>query len=111
MKRWREANPERARAYARERARLPHIRRQKQEWSRARRYGVTNEQFQIMMQTQNGACALCQKPFQRTPCIDHDHENGRVRGLLCYGCNIGLGHIEKLWDRRSAISTYLGKPL
>ena len=44
-----------------------------------------------MLARQQGACAICKRPFRRTPCIDHCPLSGWVRGLLCHGCNSGLG--------------------
>lgn len=47
--------------------------------------------------TQEGKCALCDVRFDRIkrPVVDHDHETGLVRGLLCTNCNLRLGHFEK----------------
>ena len=58
-------------------------------------YGITPEQYEDMLQTQGGACAICRakKPGGRTKLffIDHCHNTGKVRGLLCMRCNTGLG--------------------
>ena len=45
-----------------------------------------------MIEDQDGVCAVCRKnpPTQ----VDHDHETGLVRGILCDGCNGGLGHFR-----------------
>ncbi|MDK2744310.1 MAG: endonuclease VII domain-containing protein [Nitrospira sp. BO4] len=42
---------------------------------------------------QKGVCAICRKPFStdRIPCLDHCHETGNIRGMLCCFCNMGLG--------------------
>lgn len=42
---------------------------------------------------QGGRCALCKRP-PKTPCLDHCHTNGWVRGVLCSGCNAMLGKLE-----------------
>lgn len=57
-----------------------------------RRYGITRGQIQAMAQAQGGLCALCRKaPGGRGLQVDHDHESGKVRGLLCMPCNVALG--------------------
>lgn len=55
------------------------------------KYGITEEEFQIKLNKQNNKCAICNMGFIETPRIDHDHETGNVRGLLCNSCNGGLG--------------------
>lgn len=53
-------------------------------------YGVTPEQHQALRELQNDSCAICNKDLEHER-IDHDHDSGDVRGLLCQGCNSGLG--------------------
>jgi hypothetical protein len=56
-----------------------------------RKYGLTLEQFDAMLAQQSGLCAICgDRPAAH---VDHDHENGRVRALLCFNCNGALGHM------------------
>jgi len=58
-------------------------------------YGITIEQYENMLEKQNGKCAICftKNPGGRTRMffIDHCHNTGSVRGLLCMRCNTGLG--------------------
>lgn len=73
----------------RERARFY---RQRDTWARI---GVTFNQREQMAADQNGECAICHRvpgPDERMLGVDHDHETGRVRGLLCNPCNLILGH-------------------
>ena len=55
-----------------------------------RRYGLTIEQYDQMVEDQDGCCAICGGEVDRLR-VDHDHETGGVRGLLCHGCNTALG--------------------
>ena len=54
------------------------------------KYGLEPSDVQHLLESQNGNCAICCRPLVRVN-IDHNHLTGKVRGLLCYSCNIGLG--------------------
>ena len=61
------------------------------------RYGFSLEEHDIMLEEQNGCCAICQRSIAnlpRPPSVDHDHETGKVRGLLCQSCNSGLANFK-----------------
>lgn len=61
------------------------------------RYGITPEQFDKLLKKQKGKCATCGLPARDRHGrfhVDHDHETGTVRGLLCYQCNIVLGLVK-----------------
>ena len=69
------------------------IRRNKtQEHEIVKKYGITEDQYQQILQLQNGVCAIClrHQRYKRLS-IDHDHKTKRVRGLLCNWCNRALG--------------------
>lgn len=54
-------------------------------------YGLTVEQFEALWAAQGRRCAICWRPVRvRRPAVDHDHETGEVRGLLCRKCNYDL---------------------
>jgi hypothetical protein len=60
------------------------------------KYGISKKQFTELLEFQGGGCALCAKPIEklrRRMNIDHDHITNKVRGILCSGCNTGLGHL------------------
>lgn len=61
---------------------------------RLKKYGLTVADFNKMSIDQNGRCALCKNLPKNTLVVDHDHKTGRVRGLLCEGCNLALGFFE-----------------
>lgn len=59
-------------------------------------YGMTVEDFELLLTTQDHACASCRRCLDRstrelTPHVDHDHTSGNVRGILCGPCNTGIG--------------------
>lgn len=84
-----------------------------------RNYGITKQQFDDLVFHQNGACALCGENDVTKMnisgghvdglVVDHDHETGCVRGLLCGSCNIWLGNYEELMKRAGSdkLSSYL----
>jgi len=58
----------------------------------AGKYGMTESQWQRIYDQQDGRCAICRKYLDDcTACVDHDHETGDIRGILCTQCNSGLG--------------------
>ena len=62
-----------------------------------RRYGITVVQYDSILSLQKHSCAICLTPQQaeeRAYPVDHDHVTGEVRGILCHGCNLGLGHFN-----------------
>ena len=56
-------------------------------------YGITLEHYNLLLEEQNKKCKICNKncPTGKSLAVDHNHETGKVRGLLCKNCNIGLG--------------------
>ena len=62
-----------------------------------RRYGTTLAEYERMFELQAGVCAICKKPPNgRRLDIDHSHETGAIRGLLCTTCNRAVGAFESL---------------
>lgn len=73
-----------------------------------RRYGLTLDDYDTLLADQLGRCGICRKTFSETlrPNVDHDHNTGEVRGILCGGCNSRLGYIENA-DRVESELDYL----
>lgn len=66
-----------------------------------RQYGITRQQYEDMLAAQNNRCAICKTEANgRAWHVDHCHETGKVRGVLCDNCNRGLGHFK---DSHAAI--------
>jgi len=57
-----------------------------------RRYGITAEEADVMLAEQDGVCAICRTAPAAQ--VDHDHATGKVRELLCFNCNGGLGQFR-----------------
>jgi hypothetical protein len=70
-----------------------------------RKYGLTLEEFDELLDSQGGGCAICDKPAPDN--VDHDHETGRVRGILCWDCNIAIGKFNDDQDRLAVAIAYL----
>lgn len=61
------------------------------ERTRERLYGLGGGEFDRLVESQGGKCLICDVVPNTRLAVDHSHENGRVRGLLCSKCNLGLG--------------------
>ena len=59
-------------------------------------YGMGWPEYTAMLERQGGGCALCGTTKPKRFDVDHDHDTGAVRGLLCRTCNNGVGHVERL---------------
>ena len=69
---------------------------------RQRRFGITPEGYSELLKSQNGTCAICKQPETATRlgkvkalAVDHCHQSGAIRGLLCADCNTGIGKLRE----------------
>lgn len=97
--RWRENNRDKDRAAAKRWAK-EHPKEAKAIARRNQlrvRYGITPEDYIFLFEAQGGVCAICgnENTGGRNLCVDHNHETGKVRGLLCTSCNTGVGYHER----------------
>jgi hypothetical protein len=92
-KAWRDRNPEKVKSSEKKyRENNPEKVYQKlRKASLKRRYGITLEKYQSILDMQGGVCAICGKAKEEILHVDHDHATGKVRGLLCGHCNHVLG--------------------
>lgn len=56
------------------------------------KYGITLEEYEAMKKAQKGKCLICYR--KKKLAVDHNHKDGKIRGLLCVNCNMGLGLFE-----------------
>lgn len=76
--------------------------------AKAKRYGLTLDQYKELVKLQNNECAICSSTQEKTRlAIDHCHKTLKVRGLLCDLCNRGLGFFRDSTDRLSKAIEYL----
>ena len=81
---WQDANPEKVFAY-------------NLKSKLMKKYGLSVEDWDSMFKNQNGRCVICgrhQSELKRSLCVDHDHKTGKVRGLLCFNCNMAIGFLD-----------------
>ncbi len=86
---------------------LAHVKIKSKSSQLKRAYGITLDQYNAMLTAQSFACAICEVPFGMGPKdthVDHCHGTGRVRAILCHGCNNMLGRARDQADllRRGA---------
>lgn len=92
-KAWAKNNPEkRKEILARFKSRHGGKWRNRTEYHRIRSYGLDAESYQKLAERQGYCCAICKQKVKLF--VDHDHTTGKVRGLLCRGCNTVLGLIK-----------------
>lgn len=84
---------EKSRRYMRDwRAKNPDHAAKKAKSYKLRQYNLTPDEFAYMVLEQGGVCAICQK-VPEILYVDHDHNTGVIRGLLCQKCNSGIGFL------------------
>lgn len=100
-KAWRKANPQKVQAL-------------NQRTNLKRYYGITEADYTAMFNAQGGVCAICRKPPNASTharlYVDHCHGTSRIRGLLCNGCNRGIGYMHHEVARLRAAADYLLSP-
>lgn len=72
----------------------PEKRQAVREYGLQKNYGIGVADFDVLLAAQGGRCAICDtdKPNGKGWQVDHDHKSGANRGILCHGCNVGLGN-------------------
>jgi hypothetical protein len=111
--RWRAANKDKVKEYKkkyRSKPDYPHVVRCERL---KRNYGITHEQYEKLLENQEGRCAICRttEPGGNRHSshfhVDHDHQTGEIRGLLCCECNRGLGILGDNLENLERVISYL----
>lgn len=83
------------------------------DYMKHRRYGITRDQYENLLLTQHGVCAICggthSDSLGRPLAVDHDEKTGVIRGLLCGKCNRGLGYFKHSVELLGKASVYIKK--
>lgn len=72
---------------------LDKVRKASKKYDLRTKYGMTYEDYEELLAIQEGKCALCETVAMLA--VDHCHETGKVRGLLCNRCNLGIGLLKE----------------
>jgi hypothetical protein len=77
-------------------------------------YGISLDEFNVLLNNQNNCCAICTQPFSskkmsEKPFVDHNHKTGKVRQLLCLNCNSIIGYSRENMLVLKAAIKYLKK--
>ena len=88
--------------------------KQDPEWNRARglkyNFGITPDEYDMLLRQQDGKCAICGKLPKKSGkrlSVDHDHNTGVIRGLLCFRCNFGLSYFSEDFNIMKKAYLYL----
>ena len=135
MREWRERNPDKEHKYAKEsyqRNREKELARKKRDYAEnrfnlqekkkdynlRRDFGIGLDEFKKMLADQNYKCKICGKELKiidgeknkDIAVVDHDHVTGKIRGILCHGCNLVLGNAGDNPQLLLNAAEYLGVP-
>ena len=82
-----------------------------EKYSLKKYYGLTESDYNSLLDHQNGVCAICGNPdlIKDTLAVHHCHTSGEVRGLLCSNCNLGIGNFNDDISRLESAIEYLKK--
>jgi len=71
------------------------------------KYNMTYEEWEKLFNDQKACCAICgthQSKLKKALCVDHNHDTGIIRGLLCNRCNIGIMNLKE--DAENCLNAY-----
>lgn len=74
-----------------------HIKRVVASWNLRKKYGITIEDYEAILSGQDSRCAICRSDTSAGGdrlAVDHCHKTGKIRGLLCFDCNVAIGKFK-----------------
>lgn len=73
------------------------------------KYGLSLADYDALFKAQGGVCAICHKPPppNKNLCVDHNHKTGKIRSLLCLGCNYKIGMMHDDFRFMKSACSYL----
>lgn len=77
-----------------------------------RTYNISLEEYKKLLSNQDNRCIICTRHVNELPTklsVDHDHSTGKIRGLLCTKCNVGIGYFQDNSDLLRKTITYLDR--
>jgi hypothetical protein len=109
VRQWQQENRDRHLETQRKRRQRPENKRKERAGHLRRKYGMTVEDYDALLASQGGVCAICRRPPRDDISlhVDHDHTSGTRRGLLCFRCNNSLGDLEDDPDLLRRAAAYL----
>jgi len=111
VKRGQREKPERLTEYRREYRPRPDRKAADRASYLMRKYGITPDLYDEMLEAHDGVCAICRqpRPDERTLHVDHDHATGEIRGLLCFRCNNAIGDFREEYELFLKAADYLDR--
>lgn len=129
---WRKKNPEKNKKYHRKykkrhpkkvkesqrkycknnKEKVKEINKKSYNRCRFKKYNMTLDEYNVMLENQNYKCAICGKTKSengKSFAVDHNHKTGKVRGLLCNHCNVGIGYLGDSAEITAKATAYLIK--
>jgi hypothetical protein len=89
-------------------------RRKQRDYMLEKNYGISRDQYNVMLDEQGGTCFIClqgeKRLYKGKPTnlvVDHNHQTGTIRKILCHGCNAALGFLEENPDRMRRMAEYV----
>jgi recombination endonuclease VII len=111
VKKWQQENSERLNAYRRRYRSRPERKRADRNGHLMRKFGITVEDYERMLEKQGGGCKICHDPPPENGSlhVDHDHKTGKVRSLLCLKCNNAIGAFGEHYELFQAAADYVDR--